>query len=174
MDMTSISGSYNSCFFCVFLLPRGLGKGCMAESWAWKHLVHVNATAEDVLNQRGWPAFVCIAVSCSSETWCLFRGLKNRVAMGTWRLGPRTQQYRLPFITAIVASAGTECPVHYLVPQMATHLQDQPANWSVSGFYFRSFCHGLLIWELELSFFFCTWICFFYLYHHLWDLLKII
>lgn len=79
----SLSGSYNSCFFCFFLLPRALGKGRMTESWAWKHLVHMNATAEDVFNQRRRLAFVCIAVSCSSETWCLFRGLKNRVTVGT-------------------------------------------------------------------------------------------
>lgn len=76
-----ITRSYNFFCFASFLLQGGLGKGCVAELWAWEHVVHVNGTAEDVLNQTGWPA-LWIAVS-SPLPDCLMLGqrLKNTA---TW------------------------------------------------------------------------------------------
>lgn len=127
-------------FASSFSSARRFGEGLYVRALAWKHLVHVNATAEDVLNQTAWPALWIAVSSPSSESLVLVQGLKNRATMetgmeaGAWTSTVQTSSHHghrgfySYSLWGILSS-----------PNGSTRLGT--ASWPTGlGFYFRPFC----------------------------------
>lgn len=160
-----LRGSYNSCFF-FFLLEGGLVKGCLAESWAWKHLVHVNTTAEDVLNQTGWPAlWIAVSGSPSSDSLVIVLRPQNRThgdrgGDGCLELSSTNLPSPWPLWPLRIQSAqfATSRKGSW-VPQMATHLWDQPAS-SCQVFTVDPFVMGRDHWFVLTGTFPALWFAF--------------
>lgn len=164
-----LSGSYNSCFlsFC-----KEVWEGAVRERPEPENVWWLPQQRSFLIRGAG---LLCMDTSkLFFRNLALFRGLH-----GDWHGGwclelssadfPSPRPLWLLLVQGAVTSKGSQ------VPQMATHLWDQPANWYPVLISDSLLMEGSLIcshWDTH-SPPPRTWICLLHLLHHLWDLLKI-